>query len=418
MKILFMMHPQYTSCTHYLYEGLCRLIGPENVIECPYNPMYHGQDTNLDEIEFYKRVEFDLANGWHGYGIPPFSPWETLTTENQRFIPYNPSVMPQPVQPSDEYRPDVIVHRLRDGYYDLIVLGDSNRVSTIVLSWLRENAPLPPVIYLDAGERDELNEHWIHVYRPSLVFKQILTPDVLAKGCSVAPPNYTLRLYPLPLCSPIVDRPKHYIGPWDLQTVRVNDITKWIDGLFYLGPTWDDRARISETLTPTIHRHPRLIGEQLTYSDYIMALAKSRISVTMRGSGRDTTRYWEIPMFETAMICDGTMGCIHPFPFRDKETAIFYRSMEELIHVTDYYLDPDHVREREIIASSGKHHLTQFHTTRARAVFFLERVDEHMGLIDNETRIIINTFKTEQGWQDKIETTGEYRDKDWHGPVV
>jgi len=54
------------------------------------------------------------------------------------------------------------------------------------------------------------------------------------------------------------------------------------------------------------------------------------------------------------MICDGTMGCIHPHPFENGKTAVFYDESDlyKISEIIDYYYKED--KERIRIAKLGK----------------------------------------------------------------
>ena len=106
------------------------------------------------------------------------------------------------------------------------------------------------------------------------------------------------------------------------------------------------------------------------------------------------------------MICDGTMGCIHPYPFEDMKTAIFYRSIPELIDVVNQNQKDD--REMLLVAEAGQAHLKKYHSTAARAVFFLDILDKELNFQDQTLRDALANFKSSRGWDGRS----------WEGPVV
>jgi len=283
------------------------------------------------------------------------------------------------------------------------VLGNSHRVPTILLSRLKERVPaFPPVVYFDAGERDELNEHWIHVFRPDLVFKQILTPEVKKKGLSVQIPGYRLRMYPLPLSSPIVGCQDASLEGLSFQWLRKNSRTsvKMLHIFYALGNTWPEREEVIKAIDAIVLRKNLDRVKNCSYLNYNIAMAKSRMAVTMRGSGRDTNHYWEIPLYRTAMICDGTMGCIHPYPFEDMKTAIFYRSIPELTGLVEKYLPDsgDAAVDLHKISVAGQDHLERYHSTAARAVFFLDILNQELNFLDLGLSDALAGWKAENGW--------------------
>jgi len=419
MKILLIDHPQFTSATYFLWQGLKELeeLYAEHLsVSCyPYIPTNYDEDEfNLKDLAWFNWLDELTKQGAASlpYGIPPFHPDERLTSRGEtlmrRGAPWKKFGKNNII--SDEAS---VIMELEKHGFDLVVLGNSHRVPTILLSRLKERVKnFPPVVYLDAGERDELNEHWIHVFRPDLVFKQILTPEVKALGLSVPIQGYTLRMYPLPLSSPLVDQENVSVEGLSLQWLRMNSkkSPKMIPIFYWMGNTWPARERVLQALDELVVRRdlPRIKG--CSYLNYNFALAKSRMGITMRGSGRDTTRYWEIPFYKTAMISDGTMGCIHPYPFEHGKTAFFYRSVDELIRIIEEHLTEEGAPAEELhrVALAGMEHLERYHSTAARAVFFLDVLKRELGLTDPGIEIALEQWKGRKQWTERP----------WEGPVV
>ena len=421
-RILILDHPQFTSATYYLWQGLKeieeRLPGHISVASYPFIPTNYDDDKfDLRDLPWFNWLDELVENAKRNAaqlppGIPPFQADERLTSRGETFMmrgAYWRRFRKEGIL-ADEA---AAVDALRAGKFDLVVLGNSHRVPTILLSRLKERvSPFPPVVYFDAGERDELNEHWIHVFRPDLVFKQILTPEVKKKGLSVQIPGYGLRMYPLPLSSPVVDQQDAALEGLSFQWLRGNSRTsaKMLPIFYALGNTWPAREEVVNALDALVLRKNLDRVKNCSYLNYSIAIAKSRMAVTMRGSGRDTTRYWEIPLYTTAMICDGTMGCIHPYPFEDGKTAVFYRSVPELVQRVERYLSdtPGAAMELHKIALAGQEHLAKYHSTAARAVFFLDILNQELGFLDQGLAGALASWKSERQWDGRS----------WEGPVV
>ena len=421
-RILLIDHPQFTSATYFLWQGLKELeelYGEHLSVSCyPYIPTNYDDDKfDLKDLPWFTWLS-ELVEGSKRnatllpYGIPPFQADEHLTSRGETFMmrgAYWKKFQKSEIV-SDESQ---AIAALQSGKFDLVVLGNSHRVPTILLSRLKERvSPFPPVVYFDAGERDELNEHWIHVFRPDLVFKQILTPEVKAKGLSVKIPGYTLRMYPLPLSSPIVDQQDASIEGLSLQWLRESSkrSPKMMPIFYWMGNTWPEREGVLRALEELIARRNLSRIKGCGYLNYNFVLAKSRMAVTMRGSGRDTTRYWEIPFYKTVMIADGTMGCIHPYPFEHEKTALFYRSVDELVRIVEDRLDEEGplAAETHRIALAGMEHLERYHSTAARAIFFLDILKKELGFTDPGIEIVLEQWKGRHQWDGRP----------WEGPVV
>jgi hypothetical protein len=418
-RVLILDHPQFTSATYYLWHGLKELeeLFPNELeVEVyPYTPAhYHQTYYDLRDLAWYRNMSEAVVH-WKGspqdlpYGIPPFQTDEQLTaggvTAIERGIKHRNFGARKVMMTEDE-----VVQLLNAGYYNLIVLGNSHRVPTIALSLLKRRVSnLPPIIYLDAGERDELNEHWVHVFRPEIVFKQILTPEVKAKGMTTKISGYNFKLYPLPLSSPVVDHPGE-VNNVPIQWLRkfsALENSKTLDAFYALGNTWPERQKIVDRMDQWVKAGGR---RSVIYGApggvWWLALAISRMGVSMRGSGRDTNRYWDIPTFATALVCDGTMGCIHPYPFENNKTALFYDSVDHLVNIVDYQLRNQ--EETRQIAMNGQDHLARYHSTAARAVFFLDILHLELGWMDVHLLNKVSHWKSLRKWDGRS----------WEGPVV
>jgi hypothetical protein len=421
-RILLIDHPQFTSATNYLWQGLKELeeIYPDQLsISCyPYIPTNYDEDKcELKDLQWFnwleELVESSKKNaGQLPNGIPPFHKDERLTSQGETFMMRGnywrrfekAGVLADEVS---------TVRALREGKFDLVILGNSHRVPTILLGRLKELVQnFPPVVYFDAGERDELNEHWIHVFRPDLVFKQILTPEVKAKGLSVKIQGYQLKIYPLPLSSPIVGSPGAELEGLSFEWLREQSrkSVKMLPVFYALGNTWPERENVTRALDQLSLRKDLSRIKRASYLNYHIIMAKSRMAVTMRGSGRDTNHYWEIPLYRTAMICDGTMGCIHPYPFEDQKTAIFYRSIQQLVEIVERHLPEDgyHAMELNRIATNGQEHLEKYHSTAARAVFFLDILEKELNFFDQSLKEVLVGWKALKRWEGRP----------WEGPSV
>lgn len=421
-RILLIDHPQFTSATYYLWQGLKELeeLYPQqlSISSYPYIPTnYDEGKCELKDLPWFNWLDELVENSKRDpsllpNGIPRFQPDEHLTSQAETYMTRgsNLRTFKKARALGDEV---AAVAALQNGEFDLVILGNSHRVPTILLARLKERVPaFPPVVYFDAGERDELNEHWIHVFRPDLVFKQILTPEVRRKGLSVQIPGYSLRMFPLPLSSPIVGCPDAFVEGLSFRWLRENSRTssKMLPIYYALGNTWPEREDLIRSLDAILIRRNLDRVKFCSYLNYNFVMAKSRMAVTMRGSGRDTNHYWDIPLYRTAMICDGTMGCIHPYPFEDKKTAIFYRSIKELVELVEIYLPEDGPAAVELhkIAVAGQEHLERYHSTAARAVFFLDILNQELNFVDQGLSNALSGWKAGQGWDGRP----------WEGVVV
>lgn len=399
--------------------------------------------------QWYRDVYQDIAEGYDlPRGIPPLSPSESLTTGDERTIQCwtvpCPSITPDPQR---EFTEEEVVSEIDAGRFNLVVLGNSHRVPTIALARLRDRCrSLPPVVYLDAGERDEHNSHWAHVFRPDLVFKQILTPEVERQyRGNFIDLHVPLRLWPLPLANAFIH----------LETLSSNIrallgaplASRRYDVFSHFGWTWHERQELQARVLKKVGElgaslsgpgkagffeemyelylvEEREAAERAAkstdpdtaaqfkrnvFAPYFVVLSRARVGVSMRGSGRDTDRYWDIPAFGPALLADGTMGCVHPHPHRDGETAAFYRTYEEAERKLEWLLRDEGTRLA--IATAGQEHTRRFHCVEARSLFFLAVVRHVIGVaVGDAQRARVESWRVRLGWEPEL---GE-----WRGSVV
>lgn len=407
MKTLLLDHPEFTLNTWLLYEGLVRVLGRECVTIFPPKPSFskceQQERISLMDIRWYRDVYKTL--GSLPRGIPPLAVGESLTTGDGR-ICYN-SLFKLPIATHSSSQQDIdedeLIELLNNNHYDFIVLGNSHRVPTVALARLRDRCrSLPPIIYFDAGERDEMNAHWWHVFRPQLTFKAALTPEIFAQNGT---PQVPCELFPMPLSHPsiLIDESTYSFSE---RSYYERDI----DIASAFGVSWPTRFlvqdRVKEVCASLLNT--RTLNPVLDWYDQAQ-LSKAKVSVSMRGSGRDTERYWEMPARGSALLCDGTMGCIHPFPLSDNEHAIFYRDLDELESGMRLLIENDELRIA--IAKNGHNHIRKYHSMEARTLFFLGIVNQKIGTNYTSKQLsILDQWYKRLGWNSPL--------PEWRGNVV
>lgn len=421
-RILLLDHPEPTYGTFFIWHGLKELEkrskGAIQMTLYPYIPTHYDQEKfDLRDLPWYWWLSDLVRKSKYGgeplsYGIPEFGMNEDLTyVANKSNISFSIPHLKFP-ETNTIYDEEHILDEMKKRPFDLIILGNGNRVPTILLSRLKEKIrKLPPIIYFDSGERDQLNEHWIHVFRPAVVFKEHLTPEVEKRGLTVKIPNYKLKIYPLPLSQPIANYTNETdVGGTNLLDLQIlSESQKRFQAFYWLGDTWPLRKKAMEALDAVMARKGEPTLGMADFPEYHKILSLSRMGITMRGSGRDTLRYWEIPLYRTVMVADGTMGCYHPHPFEHEKTALFYRSVKELEEIVERNMSSFPIMgDLDPIARAGQAHLKRYHSSMARAIFFLERINENIDVLDSDILETIRKAKAEIGWDDQIP---------WQGPV-
>lgn len=395
-KILWLVHSQFDLGEWNLYMGLVDVLGIDKIVVFPKKSLYYGviDDYNGGYPAFLRDLYIRNKNPLP-QGIPPFQPGEDVIGgwPNTRELPYLVTVGQHP-----EFIEDQIIDALKAGSFSYIVVTSTNKINNIALARIRDRVggldKLPPIVYIDNGERDSLNEHFIHLFRPRVIFKLILTPEVYnyIKG------KYGWELHCLPQSSCLAGkgikelldkyhRLLYNVGVSDDTTF--NDYDKVVDVYGAMGITYEKRNDLIRALKNYGENKPNrvVVTSPALYYRYMNLIAHSKIAVSMRGSGRDSSRFYDIPTWKTAMLCDGVysnelgkwlpMGCMHDHPFEDGISAIYYNEirLDEIPAKLEYYLDND--KERERIAKAGQENLMMWHTNKARAEYFLEIVRKY-----------------------------------------
>ncbi|MDZ4848459.1 MAG: glycosyltransferase [Pirellulaceae bacterium] len=106
---------------------------------------------------------------------------------------------------------------------------------------------------------------------------------------------------------------------------------------------------------------------------YHALLQRAKIAINVPGMGFDCARYWEI-LAAGAMLLTWEPENVIPNPFTDGVNCATFRSMEEFEDKFRFYLEKPDLCAK--IAVAGTQHLKTFHTTAARASWFLALLEQ------------------------------------------
>lgn len=335
MKCLFLVHPENDYGESFLYNGLAIFLGEDNVILYPQKLSYMGYtDTSYLLHNENKRGMTNPA----GYTV----------SRRLRIYPFEEIIdlMPE---------------------FDFIVLSSPRHYAVHALRFIKKiyNNKIPhPLVYTDFEDSDTPRMDIIEEFKPTVIFKRELTEPI--EG-----------IYPLPFSSAIPYLPEKF-----------DDQNKTLDLFCALGFTYQLRKQIIDFLIENKFTDssyfgldiPDLVREGkyrplLSYKEYLGKIASSKIAISVRGHGRDTVRYWEIPSFETLFLVKDP-GIIIPDPFEDGKNCVQFNTLDDLADKIKYYLS--HGEERIKIAKAGKEHLFAYHSNEKRAEYFLSIIKEKL----------------------------------------
>ncbi|NUM56500.1 MAG: glycosyltransferase family 1 protein [Candidatus Hydrogenedentes bacterium] len=294
-----------------LYDGLCQVLGAENVVEYPWKPTLHGQNKEA-------AVSYPC---WFEYPGKPRSA-------------------------------DEIVGELRAGRFDLIVFADFVQMNKQddVLRML-DAAPDVPVAVYDPWDDGSATQDVAKTYLGGRAIAAYFKREMLA--CLDYGPN----AFPLPFGYPDRHVPK---------TVNGNRATD----LFWAGKRlFGTRSLYLDHLHGVLGRS---LDQKLSQEEYRRAIAGARIGLSFFGFGFDTVRYWELAAHGCMILAERPLIRI-PFNFVEGESAVFFDDLPELEEKLAYYLA--HEDEADRIGKAGREHFLNHHTTSARARQFLGTIE-------------------------------------------
>ncbi|MDZ4859682.1 MAG: glycosyltransferase [Candidatus Hydrogenedentes bacterium] len=281
-RVLFIMHPRPHYGQDVLYDGLCTVLGDENVVEFPYKPTLHGEKPA--ELAHYPCMF------------------------NRRGTAYSPAQL---------------LAQLGEGAFDLIIYGELeqyvDQATARAIAHTRGNAAM---VLFDA--QDDPLDHWAEMcefaaFQFPLYFKR----EMLACW------NYGEHTAPLPFAYP-----DHRI-PDTVEGERTDDV-------FWAGHRqFGLRLLYLEHLEK---RFGFNLAKTYSQEEYTQALSRARLGLNIFGFGFDTVRYWEVPA-HGAILLSERLPIRVPYNFVDGESAVFFDDLPELADKLAHWIArPDEAR--------------------------------------------------------------------------
>jgi hypothetical protein len=313
-RLLFVAHEESDYGLDTLYDGLCRTLGPQNVVEFPWKPTLHGR----------------LPDKTYGY----------------------PCFFNHPGAPASLKE---ICTQLRSGEFDYVCVVDTLRtLPRNLIEPVMEATGTTPVFVIDTWDEcgDYQQDALEHLMRDSVCayFKR----EMLARA------EYGPNTYPLPFAYPDGLVPASIAGD---RPEPVFWAGKRMCGL---------RSLYLDHLESALGMR---FDKNYEQDEYIRSLHRARIGLSFFGLGFDTVRYWELPAHGCLLLSERPPIRI-PDDFRDGQSAVFFDDLAELEDKLRYYLA--HPEDTRAIALAGHEHFKRYHTGAARARQFLGRIQQVM----------------------------------------
>lgn len=331
MRVLFLNHPEADYGEYFLYNGLCEVLGAENVWDVPYKRSYHGEVHHYAGYQSHdESAPVAALSGRGPAGVT--APFEFAKT-----------------RPGVERSGGEVLDACRTNAFDLVVVGSPRVEAVRQLKRLRPELHTDRIVMHDGEDYPDVWGQYAHM-GVRLYLKRELLPG---HGQLTA-----MRVKPFPFSCPIEGL----------------SCDKTLDVLCAVGDSNPVRAAAKATVQAVAGAN--VLCGHWGWSRYIELIALSKIAVAPRGFGQDTVRRWEIPAFDTLLMCE-RLDLVEDRPLRDGEHCVYYSGMDDLRDKLIGWLARDEDRQR--VAAAGRAFVTEHHTNRARAQRMLDWIREVYG---------------------------------------
>jgi hypothetical protein len=333
VKILYVDHPEADFLSAMVYLGLCQELGPENVIDWPWIPHFHGQTYN---------------------GPIPYGPGAIGTCSPYPWMRAQPGIAWSDREVFDRF-----------AEFDLVVLTSPRAYNTERMRGLFSHRKPGGArfVMMDGEDYSTIRWDYIEEFRPSVYFKTS---------------HRTNAHMPYPR------QKKHMEG--HVRIVSFPHATtfqsalrpeKDIDVCFLGGGNWHGVRRegvpenrplmkpVLDGLLRTALPNANIVFGNVGYEQFQDTLSRSKISICVGGMGLEPVRTYESMSCPGTLVIRGNVDQLVPWPFVHGETCVVFNSHEEIPGLCQYWLTHD--AERLAIAERGNALIWAHYTPRARA---------------------------------------------------
>lgn len=351
-RILMLAHPETDYLAYMMYDGLYKVLGKDNLAVYPFIRHYQG---GIDDW-------YILDDGKKGYTIP------SLQMNSHESI--------------DRSFEDLVINIHS---FDIIYMSSGRTYARKALDQFiaicgRNN--LPPIIFSEGEDYQDLItiRNIKQKYNPLVCFKRELLQSDIGKYPDLHP------LHPLPF-SAITDNlppdnPNKDIDVFavfgNTYPLRENIVRKILSS--HLPEKYNvtidiiNHKDVPEMITPWGDKRKDATYHLIPHSKYLDHMSRAKINIVARGWGYDTIRRFEAQCFSGLVISDN-LPIITPDPFIDNVHITYYNNdLSDLINRIEYILNADNERRR--VGMGGRNHCMKYHTTEARARYFINKVEQ------------------------------------------
>lgn len=353
MKVLYLTDPDLDYLADQIYDGLCAVLGWQNVFDFPQKAAYHEPGGRLDHL---------AQNPGHPYGV------------------------------------EDLAGMIGERQVDLAILSSPRRGAVNACRALAARVELPPLVLLDGEDDGRIRAELFRSVGAALYFKREMpvgdggygdawfksggrsdSTDLAGRthplpfsvtGASLVPPPVVSRDIDISF----VGRASHRKRVKAVRLLREATDLRFEGGLYVNAS--DRSSKVAESwfgvMAAKLMGDPPARGsiQQMPPDDYRALLRRSKMALSIRGGGFDTVRYWEIVASKTPLISEPP-DIVIPHNFEHGVHAIFCRPDLEDLAGWVRRLRADEP-ERQRMAEAAYTHLLAFHTTERRATYLLD----------------------------------------------
>jgi hypothetical protein len=373
-RVLFLAHPESDYGGSYLYSGLCRVLGAENVTVFPEKLSYHG------ETHLYPRP---WHNNEEGQTAPlPFLAEPFLTVEQAR----------ENAAHTNTDTIEGLRAGLLTGFFDAVILESWRPQIQQVFIALQDAITVSgvPVVLHDGEDYSEFNHQALQATLPTLYLKREMPREGRDAHNLIwrdAEGNFTgHETFVVPFPFSVPDNVVAFGEQKREEAKRANGGKLPFSVSFLCGRSHGYRDEVRDALLsglpleiqasaiiatndpPERSLHEMTVHPLLPFWQYIETMALSTCAVSVRGHGWDTCRFWEAGAV-TGLIAD-VPGIHLPNQPRQLEHCMYFKDPKQAVARIEIALSTQ--PEWDELTERGRAHMKQYHTNSARARYLLD----------------------------------------------
>lgn len=371
-KFLFISNFGADYQEYMTFHGLCKLLGPENVVVYPFKNTFTGKHDDYPERQVGQKMYLGPQGAWNELWTDKslYHIWDHAPS----YIPRahdGPPAFYEPIQGLQKYPFEYIVEGCRSGLFPFIFLGSARWYSSITVSELREilKPNCPPVVFQDGEDYYQIRWDFVNAFQTPVYLKRTFYDG----WTDIQNPREPTRPKFYPCC---------FSTLWDVPWVPWEE--RKIDLFCVFGATQVLREKVRGIVEEVGTSYPGLclqtaVGHPLSHEEYMYCLSHSKIVVDHQRLGTDTVRTWEVLSSGPCMV--GDLHIKMPYQLIPGKHFIQYENdmspegdkqkldtLRSALHYAIQRLDT----ETKAIAEAGYKHVREYHTTKARAKYVLD----------------------------------------------